>query len=111
MNMKRTLSAVALTGALVVTATACGDYNDRDRCGTSTVLIYSTTDHRYHYGSTTGKLVPATKVPNSARKVPGYKPWTPPKAQHTNPKVPGYKAPAPKAKVPAYKAPAPARRR
>jgi hypothetical protein len=121
MNTKRTLAAVALTGALVATTAACS-VDDDDRCRTSVQYVpmfFSTVDHHYHYGSPTGKLVPANKVPSAARKVPNYKPWTPPKAPvNKTPKAPSgstgskpgtvKQPPAVKAPAPAPKAPAPA---
>ncbi len=96
------LVVAAVAGTTLLTA--C-DTDDSD-CDSSTVLIYSTYDHHYHYGSPKGKLVPAAKVPSSARKVPGYKPYTPPK-----PKVDMNKPkPAPKAPAPRPAAPRPGRR-
>lgn len=90
-------SAIAAGIALTaVTLTACDD--DPARCGVdqSSVMFYSSTDHHYHYGSPSGSLVPSTRVPKSATKVPGYKPYTPP--------VPKPKpAPAPKVKTPKQK--------
>lgn len=106
---KMTMAAVTAAALGAVLLTGCADLdNDRDRCD-DTVLIF--VNGQYHYGSPTGKLVPNSKVPSSARKVPGYKPYNPPKTQHTNPKAPGYKAPSVGKPGPAYKAPAPARRR
>lgn len=97
---KLTLAGVTAAALGAVLLTGCADLDDdRDHC-VPVVMFFSTVDHTYHYGSVTGKKVPASKVPSSARKVPGYKPYTPPKAPAA--KAPGYKAPA---------APAPARRR
>lgn len=105
---KLTLAAVTAAALGAVLLTGCADLDDdRDRCATPVVMFFSTVDHTYHYGSVTGKKVPASKVPSSARKVPGYKPYTPPKAQNTNPKAPGYRAPSVGKPGPAYKAPAP----
>lgn len=77
MNTKRTLAAVALTGALIVGTAACSvddDHDERAHCSTVFVpMFFSTVDRHYHYGSPTGKVVPAHKVPASARKHSGYK--------------------------------------
>ncbi len=101
---KLTITAVTAAALGAVLLTGCADLDD-DRCdSTPVVMFYNGSDHTYHYGSRTGPKVPTSKVPSSARKVPGYKPYTPPKPQHTNPKAPGYKAPAPKP-APAPKAP------
>lgn len=104
MNRNLKLAAVTATAVAAMTLTACsaGEYDDGE-CRTEYVpMFFSTVDHHYHYGSPSGKLVPAAKVPTDARKVPGYKPYTPPKAV------------APRAPIgkpgPAYKAPAPAPR-
>ena len=84
MNTKRTLAAVALTGALVVSTAACSvddDHDDRAHCSTVYVpMFFSTVDRHYHYDSPKGKVVPAHKVPASARKFAGYKPPAAPKA-------------------------------
>lgn len=102
---KMTMAAVTAAALGAVLLTGCADLDDdRDRCATPVVMFFSTVDHTYHYGSISGKKVPASKVPSSARKVPGYKPYTPPKA-------PAAKAPSVGKPGPAYKAPAPARRR
>lgn len=82
-------SVASAVAALLLTA--CG--TEVDDCGTQP-MFYSTTDHLYHYGSPTGRTVPATKVPSGARKVPGYKPYNPPKPA---PKVNG---PAPRPAAP-----------
>lgn len=103
MNRSLKLAAVAATAALALTA--CADLNDDDRCKSkTTVLIFNTATGHYHYGSPTGKPVPAYKVPQSARKVPGYKPVGPakppvvkaPAAKPGTGSKPGYKAPAPR---------------
>ena len=119
--MKKHASAIgALTAAAlgVAVLTGCGT-EDRDRdCRTATpVVMFLGTDHHYHYGSPTGKIVPATQVPKSARKVSGYKAPSakiapPPKVDLKKPGTSGSvnkpAAPAPK---PAAPAPRPAGRR
>lgn len=66
--------AAAAAAALGVTLlTGCGT-EDRDRCRTSApVVMFLGSDHHYHYGSPSGKIVPATQVPKSARSASGYK--------------------------------------
>jgi hypothetical protein len=105
MKNPKTLAATLLaTAVAAVTLVGCSD-TDRDRCNTTpVVMFYSVTDHTYHYGSVTGKRVPTSKVPSAARKVPGYKPYNPPKA-------PAVKAPSVGKPGPAYKAPAAPRMR
>lgn len=78
MNKLKAAAIVAGISLAAVTLTACDD--DPARCGVdqSSVMFYSPTDHHYHYGSPSGSLVPSTRVPKSATKVPGYKPYTPP---------------------------------
>ena len=103
MKNPKTLAATLLaTAVAAVTLVGC---SDTDRCDTApVVMFYSVTDHTYHYGSATGKRVPTSKVPSAARKVPGYKPYNPPKA-------PSVKAPSVGKPGPAYKAPAAPRMR
>ena len=101
-GIKSAMGALALVAAGFLTLAACGTGDDNP-CSSSTVMFYSPTDHTYHYGSTTGRKVPSGKVPSTARKVPGYKPYNPPKA--AAPKLnqgpgKGYKVPAPKAPAP-----------
>lgn len=99
--MKITRTAAALVSAAVGVAvlTGCGSMKDdnRDRCRTSQPMFFGTDGH-YHYGSPTGRVVPAASVPATARKVPGYK-------APAAPKVDLQKPPQPKA-PPAPKAPA-----
>lgn len=112
------LSGVAMiaVGAFIFGAMAGCSADKDDDCRTSTVYVpmfFSTVDRHYHYGSPTGKVVPANKVPASARKVVGYKPPT------TTPKAPVNKTPGGKVDTtkpggtqqkqpPAVKQPAPA---
>lgn len=105
MNLKtRTRRAAGVAVAAVAAAlvlSACG--TDSNRCSTTQPMFYSVTDHTYHYGSITGPKVPTSKVPPTAAKVPGYKPYNPPKP--AAPKLnkgpgPGYKVPAPKPAAP-----------
>lgn len=122
MNNHRKAAVACFVGAALLFGTAaCADTDD-DRCDSSTVYVpmfFSTVDRHYHYGSPTGKVVPANKVPSSARKVAGYKPpTTTPKApvnktpdgkvDTTKPGGTQPKAPAPAPKAPAAKQPAPA---
>ena len=94
-RISKTAVAVTATAVAALGMTACTETDD---CDSSAVLVY--VNGQYHYGSPSGKLVPDSKVPSSARKVPGYKPYTPPKA-------PAVKAPAPAVKVPLNKPAAP----
>jgi len=73
--MKITRTATALTAAAIGVAalTGCGSQKDDDRCRTSQTVMFFGTDRHYHYGSPSGRIVPANEVPASARKVPGYK--------------------------------------
>lgn len=74
--MKLTRTATTLTAAAIGVAalTGCGSMkDDRDRCRTSPQVMFYGTDRHYHYGSPSGRIVPANEVPASARKVPGYK--------------------------------------
>jgi hypothetical protein len=101
-GIKSAMGALALVAAGFLTLAAC-HIGDDNPCSSSTVMFYSSTDHTYHYGSVTGQKVPTSKVPSTARKVPGYKPYNPPKA--AAPKLnqgpgKGYKAPAPKPAAP-----------
>lgn len=67
MNVKRTLAAVALTGALVATTAACSTDDD---CG-STGYIY-VVGGVYHYGSPTGPTVPKRYTdPKTGKLKPG----------------------------------------
>ena len=67
-------------------------------------MFFSSTDHHYHYGSPTGRTVPASGVPSSARKVSGYKA---PAAPKSGPKVNMNKPSAPKVRPAAPKPAAP----
>ena len=96
-RISKTAVAVTATAVAALGMTACAA--EDDRCTTPVVMFYSSVDHTYHYGSVTGKKVPTSKVPGAARKVPGYKPYNPPKA-------PAVKAPSVGKPGPAYKAPA-----
>jgi hypothetical protein len=87
----------ATLGAVLLTGCGTGLDDDTDDCDKRTTMVmFFGTDGHYHYGSPTGKVVPAAKVPSSATKVPGYK-------APAAPKVPAAKVPA----APAPKAPAP----
>lgn len=100
MNRNLKMATVAATAVAAMTLTACAA-DDDDRCRTQYVpMFYSSVDHHYHYGSATGKTVPAAKVPSEARKVPGYKPYNPPKP------APKVNAPAPRPAAPAPPKPA-----
>lgn len=92
MNRKTTAAlAAAVLGITLLTGCADND-DDDDRC--TPVVMFFGTDGHYHYGSATGKRVPASKVPQSAQKVPGYKG---PKTSLNKPKAPSApKAPAPR---------------
>lgn len=75
MRQKHTGAFAAVTAVTlgVVMLTGCGT-EDWDDCRNATpAVMFLGTDHHYHYGSPTGKLVPATQVPKSARTAPGYK--------------------------------------
>lgn len=122
-NTKTLGVALVMTSALAFGAIGCSaadddDHDDRAHCSTVYVpMFFSTVDRHYHYDSPKGKVVPAHKVPASARKVSGYKPPAAPKAPvNKTPKdsgkvdttKPGGSAPkAPAAKQPAAPAPAP----
>ena len=104
MNNPKTLAATLLATAVAAVAlTACGT---DDGCGAAPVMYYSSVDHTYHYGGVTGKKVPASKVPGAARKVPGYKPYNPPKAPAARVPIgkpgPAYKAPSAPRPLPPY---------
>lgn len=77
--MKRTQTTVFATvtaAALgVVLLTGCGTEDRDDDCNSSAVpvVMFLGADRHYHYGSPTGKIVPATQVPKSARSATGYK--------------------------------------
>ncbi|ALY07257.1 hypothetical protein SEA_MAIH_7 [Streptomyces phage Maih] len=107
-----TVTAAALG---VVLLTGCGTEDRDDDCRTAApVVMFLGTDHHYHYGNPTGKIVPATQVPKSARKVSGYKPPStkiapPPKVDLKKPGTSGGSVNKP-APAPAPKAPAPAPR-
>lgn len=67
-------AVLTATALAAVVLTGCG--TDDRRCSDDdemTVMFFSTVDSHYHYGSPTGKVVPADRVPASARKAPGYK--------------------------------------
>lgn len=85
--------ALVATAALTFGATGCSAVDDD--CGSTTVMFFSTVDRHYHYGSPTGKVVPAGKVPPSARKVPGYKAPAAPKTDMRKPGGSAPKAPKP----------------
>lgn len=74
MNRTRITAATA-AGILGLTLlTGCG-LDLKDSCRTSPQqVMFLGTDHHYHYDNPTGRIVPATQVPASARKVSGYKP-------------------------------------
>ncbi|ATN93747.1 hypothetical protein SEA_ABT2GRADUATEX2_7 [Streptomyces phage Abt2graduatex2] len=109
-----TVTAAALGVTLL---TGCGTEKRDDDCRTATpVVMFLGADHHYHYGSPTGKIVPATQVPKSAQKVSGYKPPSakvapPPKVDLKKPSTSGsVNKPAPAApKPPAAPRPAPRR--
>ena len=66
-----TVTAAALG---VVLLTGCGTEDTDDDCRSAApVVMFLGADHHYHYGSPTGKIVPATQVPKSARSASGYK--------------------------------------
>lgn len=107
MHTKMNRSTKALGTAIVATTVlafiliGCSAGTDDD-CRTQYVpMFYSLVDHHYHYGSVTGKTVPAAKVPSEASKVPGYKPYNPPKpAPKVNAPAPRPAAPAPRPATP-----------
>ena len=102
MKITRTTAALASAAVGVAVLTGCGSLkdDDRDRCRTTQQIMFFGSDGHYHYGSPTGKVVPAASVPTSARKVPGYKPPAAPKVDlnKTPPKAPA--APKPVAPAP-----------
>lgn len=76
--MKRTQTTVfatVSTAALsIVLLTGCGTEDRDDDCRTAApVVMFLGADRHYHYGSPTGKIVPATQVPKAARTASGYK--------------------------------------
>lgn len=87
----RKITAAATVGATLTALVLTGCGTDKDRCdsGSTMVMFFSTTDHHYHYGSPTGKVVPAASVPSSARKVPGYKAPAAPKVDLKKPGTSG----------------------
>lgn len=100
-NARKAAVACFAASAVLFGAVACTSETDDD-CRTSTVYVpmfFSTVDHHFHYGSPSGKVVPAAKVPSTARKVPGYK-------APAAPKVPTNKAPKTDGKPPAAPKPA-----
>lgn len=102
MNRNLKMAAVLATAALAMTA--CG-VDPSDDCGTTSVMFFNATDHHYHYGSPTGRTVPADKVPRSARKAPGYKAPAPaPQKPGVNKSGGSAPKPAPAPKAPAPKA-------
>lgn len=103
------VGAVTAAALGVVMLTGCGTEKRDDDCRTATpVVMFLGADHHYHYGSPTGKIVPATQVPKSAQKVSGYKP---PSAKVAPPKVdlkkPGTSGSVNKPAAPKPAAPAP----
>lgn len=110
--MKKNASALGAIAAATIGAvllTGCGTEKRDDDCRTATpIVMFLGSDHHYHYGSPTGKIVPATQVPKSARKVSGYKP--PPKVDLKKPGTSG-SVNKPAAPKPAAPAPRPAGRR
>ena len=111
MRKPRELTALAVIATAVaggLLASGCTELeDDRDCKRPAPVVMFFGTDGHYHYGSPTGKVVPATKVPSSARTVPGYKAPAAPAVKA--PAAPAVKAP-PAVKVPAPPRPAPAPR-
>ena len=116
--MKKThttaFATVAAAALGIVLLTGCGTEGRDDDCRTATpVVMFLGTDGHYHYKSPKGKIVPATQVPKSARKVSGYKPPStkiapPPKVDMKKPGTSGGSVKQLSAPKPA---PAPARRR
>lgn len=107
MKINRLTAGLAVGVAATVALTGCGaKKDDRDRCRTTQTVMFFGSDGHYHYGSPTGKVVPAASVPASAQKVPGYKPPAAPKVDlnKTAPKAP------PAAPKPVAPAPRPAPR-
>lgn len=113
--MKRTHSTVFATvtaAALgVALLTGCGSEMDDDCRSATPVVMFFGADRHYHYGSPTGKIVPATQVPKSARKASGYKAPSakiapPPKVDMKKPGSNGGSVKQPSAPKPAPAAPA-----
>lgn len=68
MNVKRTVAAVALSGALVAGTTAC---EVEDDCRSSSMYIF-VVGGVYHVGSPTGRVIPAKHVdPKTGKLKPG----------------------------------------
>uniref|UniRef100_A0AAU7GWA4 Lipoprotein n=1 Tax=Streptomyces phage Geonosis TaxID=3158856 RepID=A0AAU7GWA4_9CAUD len=117
--MKKNAGALgAITAATIGVAllTGCGSEKRDDDCRTATpIVMFLGTDHHYHYGSPTGKIVPATQVPKSARTAPGYKAPSakvapPPKVDLKKPGTSGGSVNKPAAPKPAAPAPRSGRR-
>lgn len=100
-----TVTAAALGVALL---TGCGSEMDDDCRSATPVVMFFGADRHYHYGSPTGKIVPATQVPKSARKASGYK--APSAKIAPPPKVDMKKPGSGSVKQPAAPAPRPAAR-
>jgi hypothetical protein len=98
---RRTAAALAVVAAL--TLTACGTDRQKDcRDPQPVVMIFNSSSGHYHYDSPKGKIVPAKLVPESARKVPGYKA---PSAKVAPPPKVDLRKPAPAPAKPAPAAP------
>lgn len=108
MKITKATAGLVTATAAVALLTGCGSTKDDD-CRTTPVVMFFGTDGHYHYGSPTGKVVPAASVPKTAQKVPGYKAPAAPKVdlKKPDPAKVDTKPAAPKAPAPAAPRPAP----
>ena len=108
MKLTKATAGIATAALSIAVLTGCGSQakKDDDRCRTSSQPMFFGSDGHYHYGSPTGRVVPAASVPSSAQKVPGYKAPAAPKVDlnKTSPKAPPA-APKPVAPAPRPAAP------